>query len=229
MLANDKRDIEDVGGRTLPWSALLRLPQTWGTIIARAFTDPVWFFVADWFPIYLVAKGIDLRSGFLAVWVPFIAADLGNFFGGTASGWLIGRGWTLGWARKAVVVFGGTGVMLLIPTIWTTNLYVIVSLFALATFSYASFSTIANVLPSDLYESSSVASVSGISGSAAGVGTIVAFFLIGRVSDLRQGTATHVFDPIMVVAGIIPFIGMLLVLLLVRNTEATKQNQVREI
>ncbi len=229
LLANDKRDIEDVGGRTLPWSALLRLPQTWGTIIARAFTDPVWFFVADWFPIYLVAKGIDLRSGFLAVWVPFIAADLGNFFGGTASGWLIGRGWTLGWARKAVVVFGGTGVMLLIPTIWTTNLYVIVSLFALATFSYASFSTIANVLPSDLYESSSVASVSGISGSAAGVGTIVAFFLIGRVSDLRQGTATHVFDPIMVVAGIIPFIGMLLVLLLVRNTEATKQNQVREI
>ncbi len=229
LLANDKRDIEDVGGRTLPWSALLRLPQTWGTIIARAFTDPVWFFVADWFPIYLVAKGIDLRSGFLAVWVPFIAADLGNFFGGTASGWLIGRGWTLGWARKAVVVFGGTGVMLLIPTIWTTNLYVIVSLFALATFSYASFSTIANVLPSDLYESSSVASVSGISGSAAGVGTIVAFFLIGRVSDLRQDTATHVFDPIMVVAGIIPFIGMLLVLLLVRNTEATKQNQVREI
>ncbi|HJT72203.1 MAG TPA: MFS transporter [Terriglobales bacterium] len=229
LLAQDKRDIEHVTGRTLPWSDLLRLPQTWGTIIARAFTDPVWFFVADWFPIYLVAKGIDLRSGFLAVWVPFIAADLGNFFGGTASGWLIKRGWTLGWARKAVTIFGGIGVMLLIPTIWTTNLYVIVTLFALATFSYASFSTIANVLPSDLYESGSVASVSGISGSAAGVGTIIAFFLIGRVSDLRQGAATHVFDPIMVVAGIIPLIGMILVLLLVRNTEATKQGLVREI
>lgn len=229
LLAHDKRDVEHVTGRTLPWSELLRLPQTWGTIIARAFTDPVWFFVADWFPIYLVAKGIDLRNGFLAVWVPFIAADLGNFFGGTASGWLIKRGWTLGWARKAVVVFGGFGVMLLIPTIWTTNLSAIVSLFALATFSYASFSTIANVLPSDLYESGSVASVSGISGSAAGVGTIIAFFLIGRVSDLRQGAATHVFDPIMVVAGIIPLIGMVLVLLLVRNTEATKRGLVRQI
>jgi len=229
LLANDKRDLQSIAGRTLPWSELLRFPQTWGTIIARAFTDPVWFFIADWFPIYLVAKGIDLRSGFLAVWVPFIAADLGNFFGGTVSGWLIKRGWKLGNARKAVVVFGGIGVMLLIPTIWTTNLYAIVSLFALATFSYASFSTIANVLPSDLYESGSVASVSGVSGTAAGIGTIIAFFLIGRVSDLRQGASTHAFDPIMIVAGLIPFIGMILVLLLVRNSEATKRGLVREI
>jgi ACS family hexuronate transporter-like MFS transporter len=229
LLAQDKRDLQSVAGRTLPWSELLRLPQTWGTIIARAFTDPVWFFVADWFPIYLVAKGIDLRSGFLAVWVPFIAADLGNFFGGIASGWLIKRGWSLGKARKAVVVFGGTGVMLLILTIWTANLYAIVLLFALATFSYASFSTIANVLPSDLYESGSVASVSGVSGTAAGIGTIIAFFLIGRVSDLRQGAATHAFDPIMIAAGLIPFIGMILVLLLVRNTAATRQGRVREL
>ena len=229
MLARDKRDLEIAGVIRPRWRDLLKLPQTWGTIIARAFTDPVWFFVADWFPIYLVAKGIDLRSGFVAVWVPFIAADLGNFFGGIVSGWLIKRGWPLGKARKAVVVFGGIGVMLLIPTIFTTNLYAIVSLFALATFSYASFSTIANVLPSDLYESGSVATVSGMSGTAAGVGTIVAFDLIGRYSDARQAMTTHVFDPIMIIAGLIPFLGMLLVLLLVRNTDATKRGLVREI
>ena len=58
----------------------MKLPQTWGTIVARTFTDPVWFFVTDWFPIYLVAKGIELKSGLIAVWIPFIAADLGNFF-----------------------------------------------------------------------------------------------------------------------------------------------------
>ena len=229
MLAEDKRDLQRTGAHQLGWSDLLKLPQTWGAIIARAFTDPVWFFVADWFPIYLVAKGIDLRSGFVAVWVPFIAADLGNFFGGTVSGLLIKRGWSLGKARKAVVVFGGIGVTLLIPTIFTTNLYAIVLLFALATFSYASFSTIANVLPSDLYESGSVATVSGMSGTAAGIGTIIAFDLIGHYSDLRQGTATHVFDPIIIVAGLIPLLGMILVLLLVRNTDATKRGLVREI
>src|SRR5262249_23280318 len=180
----------------LRWPVLLRLPQTWGTIIARAFTDPVWFFVTDWFPIYLVAKGISLQSGLLAVWVPFLAADLGNFFGGAASGYLIRRGWPVGRARKALVVFGGIGVMLLIPTIFPADLYLITLLFASATFSYAAFSTIANVLPADLFKSDAVASVSGLSGTAAGIGTIVAFKLIGYFSDTRQAVAGHSFDPI---------------------------------
>jgi MFS transporter, ACS family, hexuronate transporter len=211
------------------WLDLLKLPQTWGTIVAKTFTDPVWFFVTDWFPIYLVGKGIELRSGLIAVWIPFIAADLGNFFAGSVSGILIRHGWSLGVARKAPVVFGGIGVTLLIPTIFTTNLALIASLFALATFSYASFSTIANVLPSDLYHMDSVASVSGMSGTGAGLGTIAAFELIGYFSDKRQAMTTHAFDPIVVVAGLVPFVGMILVLLLVRNTRATNEGRVRRL
>src|SRR5882724_12431406 len=132
-------ETQSSGDKPQPWQVLLRLPQTWGAIVAKALTDPVWFFVADWFPIYLVAKGFSLKSGILAVWVPFIAADLGNFFGGAASGFLVKRGWSLGPARKALVVFGGIGVLLLIPTLFTNNLYLITLLFALSTFSYASF------------------------------------------------------------------------------------------
>jgi ACS family hexuronate transporter-like MFS transporter len=211
------------------WVDLLKLPQTWGVIIARSFTDPVWFFIADWFPIYLVAKGIPLKSGLIAIWIPFIAADLGNFFGGATSGYLIRRGWTLGAARKALVVFGGFGVTLLIPTVLTVNLALITVLFALATFCYAAFSTIANVLPSDLYRSDSVASVSGLSGMTAGIGTIIAFKLVGYFSDANQSLATHSFDTIIIVAGLVPFIGMILVLFLVRNTRATKLGLVREI
>ena len=229
MLARDKSGLATSEVPRPRWLDLLKLPQTWGTIIARAFTDPVWFFITDWFPIYLVAKGVDFRNVFVAVWVPFIAADLGNFSGGIASGWLIKRGWPLGAARKAVVIAGGTGVLLLIPTILTTNLFVITLLFAFATFSYAAFSTIANVLPSDLYESGSVATVSGLGGTGAGIGTIIAFELIGHYSDVRAGMATHVFDPIVIVAGLIPFIGMILVLLLVRNTKATEAGLVRPI
>jgi ACS family hexuronate transporter-like MFS transporter len=229
MLAIETTDSESVGHSRLRWRGWLALPQTWGVIVAKTFTDPVWFFVADWFPIYLVAKGIDLRSGLLAVWVPFIAADLGNFFGGGLSGYLIKKGWSVGAARKAVVVFGGIGVTLLIPTIFTTNLYLITGLFALSTFCYASFSTIANVLPSDLYPGEAVATVSGLSGTGAGLATIVAFYLIGHYSDLRQARTTHAFDPIVIVAGLVPLAGMILVLLLVRNTAATDRGLVRRI
>lgn len=217
---------EDVRPR---WRDLLKFPQTWGIIVAKSFTDPVWFFVTDWFPIYLVAKGIPLKSSLVAIWIPFIAADLGNFFGGGVSGFLIKRGWSVGHARKALVIFGGIGVMMLMPTIFTRNLYVIAALFGIATFSYSAFSTMAIVLPSDVFHSDSVASVSGFSGSGAGIGTIIAFALIGHFSDARHATGTHSFDPIVIVAGLVPFVGMLLVLLLVRNTKATDQGLVRPI
>jgi len=205
-----------------PWRDLLKLPETWGTIVAKSFTDPVWFFIADWFPIYLVAKGFELRSGLIAVWIPFVATDLGNFFGGAVSGYLVKQGWSVISARKAVVVFGGIGVMLLIPTVLTNNLYAITLLFALSTFAYGSFTTMANVMPADLFPSESVASVSGLSGTGAGIGTIIAFKLIGHFSDVRAASMTHSFDPILIVAGLVPFAGMILVLLLIRDAKRTQ-------
>jgi MFS transporter, ACS family, hexuronate transporter len=231
MILSDKAESNSPNWSRTPlrWRQLLKLPQTWGTIIARALTDPVWYFVADWFPIYLVAKGIELKSGLIAIWIPFLAADLGNFFGGGLSGYLIKRGWSLGWARKAVVIFGGLGMTLLTPTIFTTNLYLIAFLFGFATFAYAAFSTMANVFPSDLFHSQSVGTVSGMSGTGAGLGTIVAFKLIGHFSDARQAMAGHSFDPIIVVAGLVPLVGMMLVLLLVRNTQATDRGLVRPV
>lgn len=231
MIEADKRESNSEQlGRTRPrWRDLLQLPQTWGTIVAKALTDPVFFFIAEWFPIYLVAKGIELKSGLIAVWIPFIAADVGSFVAGGISGALIKRGWPLGKARKALIVFGGIGMTVIIPTIFTTNLYLIALLFAITTFTYASFTTMANVLPADLFNSESVASVSGLSGTGAGIGTIIAFKLIGYFSDARQATGTHSFDPIIITAGLLPLVGMILVLLLVRNTEATNQGLVRRI
>jgi MFS transporter, ACS family, aldohexuronate transporter len=223
MIAADKQESKATqDGATHPrWRDLLKLPQTWGTILAKTCTDPIFFFIAEWFPIYLVAKGIELRSGLIAVWIPFIAADVGSFFAGWLSGRLVERGWSLGSARKLPIIYGGIGMTLLIPTILTTNLYVIALLFAVVTFTYAGFTTMANVLPSDLFPSESVASVSGFSGTGAGIGTIIAFKLVGYFSDARQAAGTHSFDPIIILAGLVPFVGMIFVLILLRNTEAT--------
>ena len=229
MLLADRPPIESLSKDRLKWSELLKIPQTWGVIVARTFTDPVWFFITDWFPIYLIAKGFELHGSLIAVWVPFIAADLGNFAGGAATGYLIKRGWPVGKSRKAVVIAGGLGMMLLIPTIITSNLYIITALFALSTFFYASFSTIAHVLPTDLFPGHLVASVSGLGGTGSGLGTIAAFYLVGRLADAHQAAATHSFDSILIAGGLIPFVGMLLVLLLVRNNAATEYGLARRI
>jgi ACS family hexuronate transporter-like MFS transporter len=117
------------------------LPQTWGIIIGKTLTDPVWFFITDWFAVYLVSKGHRLEESLLAFWIPFLAADVGNFAGGGLSSWLINRGWSVGASRKLVVVASGLGMTLLIPTVFTSSYFWLVACFAMSTLAYAAFST----------------------------------------------------------------------------------------
>ena len=207
----------------LPYGVLLRLPQTWGYVVSKACTDPVWFFITDWFAIYLVSRGFKLEESLAGFWVPFLAADLGNFFGGGVSSWLITRGWGVGAARKAIGVFGGLGMTLLVPTVFSESFLVLVACFAVATFAYAAFSTVILNLPADIYPTGSVASVSGLGGTAAGIGTIAAIYITGWVSD------HYSFAPILIGASIIPLVGMVAMLTLVRNTRESREGMLNEI
>ena len=211
------------GAERLSYRTLLSLPQTWGIIVGKTLTDPVWFFITDWFAIYLVSKGFRLEESLLAFWVPFLAADVGNFAGGGLSSYLINRGWSVGAARKLVIAISGLGMTLLIPTVFLVSFPLLVTCFAISTLAYAAFSTMVLNLPADLYPTHSVASVSGLSGTGAGVGTITATYLIGWVSD------RYSFEPILVVASLVPLLATLAVVLLVRNNRATKRGIVNPI
>jgi ACS family hexuronate transporter-like MFS transporter len=193
------------------WITLLALPQTWGVIAARGLSDPVWFMITDWFAIFLASKGFAIEDTATGFWVPFLAADLGNFFGGGLSSALIRRGWGVGRARKAIVVGGALGVLMLIPAAYLSRFVPLVACFAAATFSYAALSTMALALPADLFENRAVASVAGMAGAAAGAGTIVATFLIGAVADRFS------FKPILITASLVPLFAAVLVVMLVRN------------
>ena len=211
------------GGRRLSYRTLLRLPQTWGIIIAKTLTDPVWFFITDWFAIYLVTKGFKLEESLLAFWVPFLAADVGNFAGGGFSSWLIKRGWSVGAARKLVIVVCGLGMTLLIPTVYTASYFWLVACFAISTLAYAALSTMVLNLPADIYPTGSVASVSGMSGTGAGIGTITATYLTGVVAD------RYSFEPILIAASLIPLLAVVAALTLVRNNRATQEGVVNPI
>jgi ACS family hexuronate transporter-like MFS transporter len=190
---------------------LIALPQTWGCIAARSLTDPVWFMVTDWFAVFLVTRGFTLEDTLTGFWVPFIAADLGNFFGGGVSSALIARGWPVGRARKMLLAAGSVGVLALAPAAFLRSFPALVTCFAVATFCYAVASTMALALPADLYRSVDVASVSGMSGTGAGLGTIVSTFMIGVIADRFS------FGPILVSASAVPLVAAALVLLLVRS------------
>ena len=202
---------------------LLARPQTWGAIAARGLTDPVWFMITDWFAIYLVGRGFRLEETALGFWVPFLAADLGNFFGGGVSSALIRRGWSVGRARRFLIVGGGFGVLALIPAALSSTFLVLVACFAIATFSYAVMSTMALALPADLFEARAVASVAGMAGAAAGAGTLLSTYLIGIVADRFS------FTPILIVASLVPLVAAALVVSLVRNTPESGRGLVKAI
>jgi MFS transporter, ACS family, hexuronate transporter len=217
------KSMESGVSKRLSYRTLLSLPQTWGIIIGKTLTDPVWFFITDWFAIYLVAKGFKLENSLLAFWVPFVAADIGNFAGGGLSSYLIKRGWSVGAARKLVVVICALGMTLLIPTAFTNSYHWIVICFAISTLTYAALSTMVLNLPADIYPTGSVASVSGMSGTGAGLGTIAATYLTGLVAD------RYSFEPILIAASLIPLLAMLAVVTLVRNNRATQEGIVNPI
>jgi ACS family hexuronate transporter-like MFS transporter len=211
------------GGRRLSYRTLLQLPQTWGIIISKTLTDPVWFFITDWFVIYLATKGFKLEENLLAFWIMFLAADVGNFAGGGCSSWLIKRGWSVGAARKLVIVVCGLGMTLLIPTVFTASIFWLVACFAVSTLAYAALSTMVLNLPADIYPTGSVASVSGMSGTGAGIGTITATYLTGVVAD------RYSFEPILIAASLIPLLAVVAALTLVRNNRATREGIVNPI
>lgn len=194
-----------------PYRVLLSRPETWGIIGGKGLTDPVWFFITDWFAIFLVSRGFRLEDSLLAFWVPFLAADLGNFAGGGLSSVLIARGWRVLAARKLVIVSGTLGMLFLIPAVYTTSLHALAACFAVATFSYAAVSTMILNLPADVVPEASVASVAGLGGTSAGIGTIAATYLTGYVADRFS------FEPLLIGASLIPLVAMALVVGLVRE------------
>ncbi len=194
------------------WTRLLALPQTWGIVLVRAVLDPYWFLVSDWFAVYLVRKGFRLEDTLAGFWVPFLAADLGNFFGGGLSSYFIRRGMPVLAARRRAFFLCAPGMLAMAAVVGMSSFPALISCFAFAMFCYAACATIYLALPSDLYPSHGVASVSGLSGTGAGIGTILSTYTIGRVTD-----ATHSFTPIFLGASAAPIFAFLMLLLLVRR------------
>lgn len=217
MIIESKRQEGHTEAVTAPasWRELINRRDTWGIILGRSLTDPVWFFITDWFAIFLVAKGFKIEDTLAGFWIPFLAADFGNFFGGGFSSWLIRRGWDVVAARKFIIITCGIGMTALIPAIYADALLPIAGLFAISTFCYAAWSTMALSLPADIFPSRSVATVSGMSGTGAGLGTILSTLLIGWMAD------KYSFEPVLIAASIIPLAATVLVLLLVRSPKVT--------
>jgi ACS family hexuronate transporter-like MFS transporter len=196
------------------WLSLLKERNVWGIVLGRSLTDPIWWFYVFWLPSYLSdARGFSLQQIGAFAWIPFLAADLGNFAGGFATGFFIKRGVPVIRARKWVCVLSSLPIIAGIPAALTHNAYVALLLISFATWGYASWSTMGLTFPSDLFPQDVVATVTGLSGLGAGLVSTVFTLFIGYIVDKFS------YFPAFVVAGTVPLLATVLVLVLIRAPE----------
>ena len=192
------------------WLVLLKQSNVWGILLGRSLTDPIWWFYVFWLPQYLSdARGFSLKQIAAFAWLPFVAADIGNFTGGFASGFLIKRGMPVVRARKVVCVVSSLPILAGIPAATTHSAYWALAMISVAVWGYAAWSTMGLTFPSDLFPQDVVASVTGLSGLGAGLAGAAFTFAVGWLVD------KYSYYPAFFAAGTVPLLATASVLLLI--------------
>jgi ACS family hexuronate transporter-like MFS transporter len=193
----------DSHDRVAGWRELLSHREVWAIIVARFLTDPVWWLYITWLPLYLYnVRGFSVKEIGLFVWLPYVAADAGSLLGGWLSGRLIGHGWTANRARKTVIVAGAVLMGAGIFAARAETAMAALGFIAVVLFGFQAWINNVQTLPSDLFPETVVASVTGLGGTAAGVGAILLTLTTGWVVD-----HLHSYTPILVTAAVLPVLG----------------------
>ncbi len=193
----------------LKWRELLRYRQVWAIVLGRLLVDPVWWLYITWLPLFLFkAHGFDLKKIGLFAWVPFVAADAGSLLGGWTSGYLIKRGWSVDRARKATIILAALLMPAGILAARTPDPMLALALIAVVLFGFQFWINNVQTLPSDFFPDSAVASVAGLGGVGAGIGSMIFILATGWIVD------NFSYAPVLTAAGILAPLGTVVLLLL---------------
>ncbi|HSU60432.1 MAG TPA: MFS transporter [Bryobacteraceae bacterium] len=198
---------------TKSWLPILKRRETWAIVLGRSLTDPIWWFYVFWLPQYLSdTRGFSLKEIAIFAWIPFVAADIGNFAGGLTSGALVKRGMPVMRARKWICVVSCMPLLAGIPAVLVASPFSALAFICLALFGFASWSTMGLTLPSDLFPPEVVGSVTGLSGLAAGLVSTLFTLLVGTLVDHFS------YLPAFFLAATAPIVATLCVVYLIPTT-----------
>jgi ACS family hexuronate transporter-like MFS transporter len=115
-------------------------------------------------------------------WIPYAASGVGSLLGGTLSGWLLLRGHSLNFSRKAALVASAACMPWIflvtrLPVQWA------IVLFSLAFFGQQSWSTLVMTLPADLFPRRVVGAVAGLVGFGGAMGGLLLNLAGGHILD----------------------------------------------
>jgi MFS transporter, ACS family, hexuronate transporter len=216
----DKRggDSEESAQRRVGLLTLLRLPQVWGIAAARFLGDPVWFFFSLWIPKYMdEARGIDFKTIAFTTWMPYMAAAIAGVASGSLSSFLIKQGMRPVQARKVVLVLGAAMMPVGTMAFYAEGYATALACLCVAAFGHMFWVVATQTLPSDMFPSRYVGTVTGSAQMVGAIGSMLAMYGIGFL-------VSHVsYQPVFFLAGLLHPIGTVIILLTLRRTDAMGQ------
>ncbi len=211
-------------GSSFRWVDFFRLPQTWGLLLARVISDPVWWFYLFWLPKYLTElQGLTEKQMSYVVWIPYLISDVGSIFGGWYSGKLIARKLGVVASRKVVMIISAlmmpVGIILVLKP--PVPLALVLISFVLGV--HSAWKTNLVTLTVDIFPRHIVASVHGIVATGGGIGGALFQSFAGRVID------KYSYTPLLIMMGLLHPLAYLIVRWLVKSdSQATVANSMKE-
>lgn len=195
------------------WKDIIPHRGAWAIAFAKFMADPIWWFYLFWGAKFLYEKhGIDLKG----IGLPFFVIYLVSWVMGIGLGWLSSKFMKLGFGlnkgRKLGLLVCG---LLALPVAYvphTDNVWLAVSLIAVAAGGHCGWSANIFSLVSDIFPKKAVATVTGFGGFAGAVGGAIVAYSVGRI---LQDVGTDGYAIPFVVAGAGYLIALLVVQLLV--------------
>ena len=185
-LAHIRSDRDDTSrdGEKVSWRDLLGYRQTWAFVIAKALTDPVWWFFLTWLPdFFKKTRHLDIKQSGLMLATIYGLATVLSIFGSWVTGALVKSGWSVTRARKtSMFIFA----LCVLPILLVKDAgdWSAVLLIGFACAAHQAWSANLFTTASDMFPKRAVASVVGLGGMA-GSGLGIFFpVMAGKLLDV---------------------------------------------
>jgi ACS family hexuronate transporter-like MFS transporter len=179
-------------GGNIPLLVLLQRPGTYAFAIGKGLTDGVWWFYLFYLPEWFNRNyGLDLRHAYWCIVTIYVISSVGSVFGGSLSGWLMERGYSINSGRKLAMLFMAVLVLPLVfvphmGALFPTNPWPATLIIALAAAAHQGWSANLFSTPGDMFPSTAVSTIVGIGGAAGAVGGACFTWVVKHYFSLHQ-------------------------------------------
>ncbi|MEG8052252.1 MFS transporter [Sphingomonas aerolata] len=207
---------EDVTAKLATRGDLLRSRSFWGIAVPKFLAEPAWQTFNFFIPLYLVSVWkLDLKSIALWAWMPFLAADFGSLAAGVLPSWLMKRGVPLVASRKITMTIGALCMIGPACIGLADSPGVAIILFCIGGFAHQMLSGALVTLCSDMFDSRTVGTATGMAGTSAWVGGMLFTLLIGQSADAWG------YDPLFAALAALDLLAAVVLWSLLRATPRT--------